>query len=372
MNNENQTHNFKEEYKLSMDKETMSPELKSRILTAAEEKKQTNHSIRYIKPIMTAAMTAAACFVLFFTANEWFDGTESTISVVESASSEYSMESDLSLASEATEPVEQKSFSDDSSDLPSSESIDSSDTEITSSPSSAVYRLADELDSEELTEPQSDISESSTLQSETQNIPSESKNEPVQNERIPPSVLGASIPASELSDSEKNNDENSSVEASFETSEDNSLLDDSSALSEENAPAVVSDEAETTFVPNPITSYETISDAETVLGWKVKTPALEGASFYLISESLFEVDWENGDYYRMAITSQWGTDISGDYRPYRFSMTETLNGITVTLSGNESDSYNLLIWQDGEYSFAFYSSSPLTLTEAETLLKSIS
>lgn len=46
-----------------------------------------------------------------------------------------------------------------------------------------------------------------------------------------------------------------------------------------------------------------------------------------------------------------GTDVSGDYNEYTSVIEEPVDGITVTLKGNE-ESCNLAIWTDGEYAYA--------------------
>ena len=45
-----------------------------------------------------------------------------------------------------------------------------------------------------------------------------------------------------------------------------------------------------------------------------------------------------------------GTDVSGDYNENASVIEEQVDGITVTLKGNE-ESYNLAIWTDGEYAY---------------------
>ena len=62
-----------------------------------------------------------------------------------------------------------------------------------------------------------------------------------------------------------------------------------------------------------------------------------------------------------------GTDVSGDYNEYASVIEEPVDGITVTLKGNE-ESYNLAIWTDGEYAYAISAKPGISY---ETVMKMI-
>lgn len=99
-------------------------------------------------------------------------------------------------------------------------------------------------------------------------------------------------------------------------------------------------------------------------GWKVESASL-------IMGSLAQVVYTDGTdtiTYRMAEGTE---DVSGDYNAYPWTEEADLDGVTVTLKGQQEDSVLLAVWTDGQYSYALACSAPLTAEEAAAMAGSV-
>lgn len=106
-----------------------------------------------------------------------------------------------------------------------------------------------------------------------------------------------------------------------------------------------------------ITEYASLTELEKAVGFDM--PELEALPFetaetmYTNAFGIARIDYYGSSEERITISKgkDDGTDVSGDYNEYSSVIEETVDGITVTLKGNE-ESYNLAIWTDGEYAYA--------------------
>ena len=99
-------------------------------------------------------------------------------------------------------------------------------------------------------------------------------------------------------------------------------------------------------------------------GWKVESASL-------IMGSLAQVVYTDGTdtiTYRMAEGTK---DVSGDYNAYPWTEDADLDGVTVTLKGQQEDAVLLAVWTDGQYSYAFSCSAPLTAEQAAAMAGSV-
>lgn len=106
-----------------------------------------------------------------------------------------------------------------------------------------------------------------------------------------------------------------------------------------------------------ITEYASLTELEEAVGFDM--PELEALPFetaetlYTNAFGIARIDYHGSSEECITISKSKndGTDVSGDYNEYSSVIEETVDGITVTLKGNE-ESYNLAIWTDGEYAYA--------------------
>ena len=106
-----------------------------------------------------------------------------------------------------------------------------------------------------------------------------------------------------------------------------------------------------------ITEYASLTELEEAVGFDM--PELEALPFektetrYTDAFGIARIDYYGSSEERITISKgkDDGTDVSGDYNEYASVIEEPVDGITVTLKGNE-ESYNLAICTDGEYAYA--------------------
>lgn len=129
-------------------------------------------------------------------------------------------------------------------------------------------------------------------------------------------------------------------------------------------------------VTNPVVQSEDLEALQTSAPFALSVPTelpegwrLESAS--LIMGSLAQVVYTDSTdtiTYRMAEGTE---DVSGDYNAYPWTVDVDLDGITVTLKGQQEDAVLLAVWTDGGYSYAISCSAPLTAEEAAAIAASV-
>ena len=129
-------------------------------------------------------------------------------------------------------------------------------------------------------------------------------------------------------------------------------------------------------VTNPIVQSEDLEALRSAAPFALSAPTelpegwrVESAS--LIMGSLAQVVYTDGTdtiTYRMAEGTE---DVSGDYNAYPWTEEADLDGITVTLKGQQEDAVLLAVWTDGAYSYAISCSAPLTAEEAAAIAASV-
>ena len=77
----------------------------------------------------------------------------------------------------------------------------------------------------------------------------------------------------------------------------------------------------------------------------------EQVSYLSFWNTLAEIDYDGADNSITFRTSKEKEDNSGDYNVYETNETINVNGITITLKGN-NQAYSLAIWQNEEYSYS--------------------
>lgn len=317
---------FSENYCQSMDRITLSPELRERILQL-EKEKRVPRWLRVVKPVAAVA----ACFVVLAAVKNISSVNFSALSTAEAPET---------AAARAADTTAYTTGAGEMNDIPS---VESSDEDIREEISEDISEDADNGIAAYSLSPDEAVPEENSQES----APSSKENDSGASVsvHIPPEVLGESIPSDQSAGSEEAESDNAQSYSS----------------------------ASSHMIVNPMVGYETLSEAEAVLGWSVKVPPLDNASIYLINGSLFEADWTDGSYYRMGKTELWGSDVSGDYNSYDYAETETIDGIhgsiTVYLSGDSENSLTLLIWSDDTYSYAYYAGTPMTHEQTRDFLE---
>ena len=110
--------------------------------------------------------------------------------------------------------------------------------------------------------------------------------------------------------------------------------------------------SDNTQIPNPITEYKTLAEAEKAAGYTAKTSAYyKDTAIERVAtiEKLVELDYAGGITYRMVPGSE---DPSGNYNDYASTKTLKIGAYTVTAKGDGS-TVCLADFSDGTYSYSF-------------------
>lgn len=94
----------------------------------------------------------------------------------------------------------------------------------------------------------------------------------------------------------------------------------------------------------------------------------EQISYLSLWNTLAEINYEGTDNAITFRTSKDKEDNSGDYNIYETTETIDINGVSVTLKGN-NQTYSLAIWQNGDYSYSISLENGISKEELAELLK---
>lgn len=127
-----------------------------------------------------------------------------------------------------------------------------------------------------------------------------------------------------------------------------------------------------TQIPNPMKRYESIEAAAEAAGitpGKLPNvpPIFDQVAAYTIGGTMLHVDYRGGDSRIVYRVEAGDRDISGDYRVYSETKTETINGLTITTKGDEGF-LSLATWTAAGYSYALSSTPAMSADTLAALL----
>ena len=141
------------------------------------------------------------------------------------------------------------------------------------------------------------------------------------------------------------------------------------------------DSSNSTQIPSPFTSYDTVEEAQKALGVDFKQPAQlpEGFSQNAISVmhsddgSFAQIVYANADgkelTYRVSNTYK-PSDLNGDYTVYETTGTLPVGELSVSCQG-DGETFSVLTWEKDGCSYCIMSQQPLTAEQAEVLVAGI-
>lgn len=343
---------FSDVYKRTIDGVTMSPELRERVLRLQNRKPEPLF-LRIIRP----AACVAACLVVIVAARQLSKTDTFQLSTADTgaAANSTALSSNMQAAYAPETAYDTADMGADSSEGYSA--AKSADTAEEPLYDGSAYSGEEETA----------IPEDAPAQSENGNTAPSSESDT----RIEPYVLSAStgMPPEDVSVEEGSSSTLQEESSSWAPREASSSVTEDHASSESGEAMEVT---ENIMAANPVSVYETLSEAEAMLGWRAKLPDIpyDDIQISLINEKLLQLQWNNNQCsYRMA-KAELGDDISGDYNAYPASAAVE-NGYTLQLRGQADDAYTLLIWQADGYSYAYACDTPMAAVEAIALVKGI-
>lgn len=132
--------------------------------------------------------------------------------------------------------------------------------------------------------------------------------------------------------------------------------------------------SESVQIPNPWVDCKTIEDAQKLAGFDFQLPETPAGytidHISAIENDIIQVIYRNGDK-EICIRKAAGVDdASGDYNTYDTAVTKDVDGVSVTLKGNNSE-FKLAIWAYEEYAYSVSSSEALSEDAMTELAESV-
>ena len=127
-------------------------------------------------------------------------------------------------------------------------------------------------------------------------------------------------------------------------------------------------------IPNPFVSYETLADAARAAGFEMDAPdtvkSYDETSFQVMNNQMVQVIFSNADSRLIIRKASGDEDISGDYNVYTKTQEVDVNGISVTMKGND-ETVQLATWTDKGYTYAVTSGTAMTLETMTDLVSQV-
>jgi hypothetical protein len=120
-------------------------------------------------------------------------------------------------------------------------------------------------------------------------------------------------------------------------------------------------------IPNPWTEYKSAEEAGKEAGLAFDVPEKLGENSISLIQSmdgLAEVTYGSGDNEISYRKGRGTEDISGDYNNYNEMTEMDINGMTITLRGNDGRIFGA-VWDDGEYSYSYYVTNGVSIGTAQ-------
>lgn len=360
---ESEIRRFSSAYKQAMEPITVSPQLRERILRLQDQKIQP----RWIKIVRTTAC-AAACLTIVLAARGWLVTESQNLSI-----------SNQSGSSTATYSLAGNSVSDSAEPGQENETVTMDDSSSIESDQPETEEVVQDEATMAPSTQQTDSAAASEQTVSPKKVPSSNVSEPA-NETSHNKADDGKTYIPQASDGAGNNANSGSSQTTYITDAPQGMSNETAPASDDQPETTDTADSHTTaqvsgsgtWIANPSVSYSSTAEAEKILGWSIAAPDLTGASLSLINGSLFQASWEDGQCYRMARTSEWSADISGDYNQYACAVIQETDRFTLTLKGNAEDAYTLLTWTDDQFSYSWSSTgSGMTQADAEAFVQSI-
>ena len=129
-----------------------------------------------------------------------------------------------------------------------------------------------------------------------------------------------------------------------------------------------------TQIPNPFTELASKEEAETLVGFDLRTPDLSGGdAVYRVDKDgkLIELLYTSGEDELRFRKAEGTGDISGDYNDYPTVVTTEVDGSSVTMKG-ENETFFLAIWENDGYTYSVYTSAGVNSDTMNVLVSSVS
>lgn len=128
-------------------------------------------------------------------------------------------------------------------------------------------------------------------------------------------------------------------------------------------------------IPNPFTSHKNIDEAKKAVNFTVKVPGTmpdgyNAAEVQTMGSDFLQIFYSKGEKEILYRTAKGNDDISGDYNKYKKTTDIKVDGMTVTVRGNENIAG--AVWKSGELAYSLMFDDEVSEAELAKIIKSLS
>ena len=127
-------------------------------------------------------------------------------------------------------------------------------------------------------------------------------------------------------------------------------------------------------IPNHIKEYNTVDEAKKAVAFKVMVPKIMPEGYTLswvstINDELFQISYKNGDNEILYRTAEGTEDISGDYKVYKNEKNLKIEGVDVTIKGNEGAAK--ATWTKDGLTYSIYADKEISEQDVTNIIANI-
>lgn len=127
-------------------------------------------------------------------------------------------------------------------------------------------------------------------------------------------------------------------------------------------------------IPNPFVDYETLEDAAAAAGFELTAPdtldSYPQRTVQTMGKDMIQIFYENDEHSVLVRKAAGDSDISGDYNVYSQNGTMDVDGLTVSVRGNDG-LIMVAIWSNGGYTYAVDSDAGMSAENMSELIQNV-
>lgn len=127
-------------------------------------------------------------------------------------------------------------------------------------------------------------------------------------------------------------------------------------------------------IPNPFVDYETLEDAAAAAGFELTAPdtldSYPQRTVQTMSKEMIQIFYENDEHSVLVRKAAGDSDISGDYNVYSQKGTMDVDGLTVSVRGNDG-LIMVAVWSDDGYTYAVDSDAGMSAENMSELIRNV-
>lgn len=143
---------------------------------------------------------------------------------------------------------------------------------------------------------------------------------------------------------------------------------------EENTVKINTEAQNDVQIPNPFVDYETLEAAAAATGFELTAPdtldSYPQRTVQTMGKEVIQIFYENDEHSVLVRKAAGDSDISGDYNVYSQNGTMDVDGLTISVRGNDG-LIMVAVWSDGGYTYAVDSDAGMSTESMSELIQNV-